>query len=69
MSGFVGTARYRSSAWDALLPWLVFGQGIQAGKYAVKGHGVYEVALPLPYWRTAQLEPFEKSDAKGFLTP
>lgn len=43
MGGFVGKARYRSSEWDLLLPWLLFGQGVQVGKLTVKGNGVYRL--------------------------
>ena len=46
LSGIVGTATYRSRVWDALLPWLVLGQGTQAGKLAVKGNGVFEIDVP-----------------------
>jgi hypothetical protein len=55
MSGFVGRAAYRARDWDDLLPWLLFGQGIQAGKLAVKGNGVYQVVLPgqPAYWEWA----------------
>lgn len=53
LSGFVGTARYRAPSWEALLPWLTFGQGVQVGKYVVKGNGVYELGLPTRYWQTA----------------
>lgn len=52
LGGLVGTATYWSEQWDDLLPWLIFGQGLQAGKYASKGHGVFELLTPagLPYW-------------------
>ena len=52
LGGLIGTATYWAEAWDELLPWLIFGQGLQVGKYASKGHGVFEMALPglLPYW-------------------
>jgi hypothetical protein len=45
MGGFVGTAVYRSRHWPELLPWLLFGQGVQVGKLAVKGNGIYQVKL------------------------
>ncbi|MCP4418052.1 MAG: CRISPR system precrRNA processing endoribonuclease RAMP protein Cas6 [Chloroflexi bacterium] len=44
LSGFVGTARYRAKALAELLPWLMLGQGVQAGKSTVKGNGVFEIA-------------------------
>lgn len=52
MGGFVGTAAYRSAHWDVLLPWLLLGQGVQAGKLAAKGNGVFQVLLPgqAAYW-------------------
>ncbi len=43
MSGFVGQATYRAPDWTALLPILLFGQGIQVGKMVTKGNGVYQV--------------------------
>lgn len=45
MGGFVGFAVYRSKHWDKLLPWLLLGQGVQAGKLTVKGNGVFQVDL------------------------
>ena len=53
MGGFVGQARYRAADWTELLPWLIFGQGVQAGKLAVKGNGVFELVLPgrPGYWQ------------------
>lgn len=52
MGGFVGMATYRARDWDALLPWVVMGQGVQAGKLAVKGNGVYQIQMPAGrgYW-------------------
>lgn len=54
MSGFVGTATFRARDWSPLLPWLLLGQGVQVGKLAAKGNGVYELALPdrPGYWQT-----------------
>ena len=46
MGGLVGTAEYRARDWAPLLPWLIFGQGVQAGKLVVKGNGVFAVDLP-----------------------
>lgn len=43
MGGFVGRALYRSKHWGELLPWLLFGQGVQVGKWTVKGNGVFQV--------------------------
>ncbi|MBN1148570.1 MAG: CRISPR system precrRNA processing endoribonuclease RAMP protein Cas6 [Anaerolineales bacterium] len=53
MGGFVGLACYRAADWTELLPWLIFGQGVQAGKLAVKGNGVFELVLPgrPGYWQ------------------
>lgn len=52
MAGFVGSATYRSSHWEVLLPWLLLGQGTQVGKLTAKGNGVFQVALPgrKGYW-------------------
>ncbi|MCL4871753.1 MAG: CRISPR system precrRNA processing endoribonuclease RAMP protein Cas6 [Anaerolineae bacterium] len=52
LGGLVGTATYWSEKWDDLLPWLVFAQGLQVGKYASKGHGAYQIAAAniSPYW-------------------
>ena len=51
MSGFVGQATYESTDWTPLLPYLLFGQGVQVGKMATKGNGVYQVALGIDsYW-------------------
>jgi hypothetical protein len=52
MGGFVGRATYRSRDWSALLPWLVLGQGVQAGKLAAKGNGVFQIEAPglRNYW-------------------
>ena len=43
MGGFVGWAHYRSRHWADLLPWLLFGQGVQVGKLTAKGNGVFRV--------------------------
>lgn len=43
LSGFVGTAAYRSDAWEKLLPWLLLGQSAQVGKHTVRGNGVYQI--------------------------
>jgi hypothetical protein len=43
MSGFVGEATYQAVDWSDLLSILLFGQGIQVGKLATKGNGVYQV--------------------------
>ncbi len=43
LGGLVGTAMYRAEAWDALLPWLVWGEVVQVGKNVVKGCGLYEL--------------------------
>lgn len=43
MGGFVGQAVYRSRHWDALLPWLILGQGVQVGKLTAKGNGVFQI--------------------------
>lgn len=43
MSGFVGQATYQSADWTDLLPILLFGQGVQVGKLATKGNGVYQL--------------------------
>ncbi len=45
MSGFVGSAVYRSKHWEKLLPWLLLGQGVQVGKLTSKGNGVFQVDL------------------------
>ena len=49
VGGFVGTATYEAGAetWEALLPYLVWGQEVHVGKNATKGDGWYEVqAVP-----------------------
>lgn len=53
MGGFVGRAVYRARQWGPLLADIVFGQGVQAGKLAVKGNGVYQVEMPggSGYWQ------------------
>jgi hypothetical protein len=43
MGGFVGYAVYRSKHWNELLPFLLLGQGVQAGKLTAKGNGVFQV--------------------------
>lgn len=43
LSGFVGTATYRTGEWEPLLPWLVLGQAVQVGKFTVKGNGLFEI--------------------------
>ncbi len=53
LGGLVGKALYSSEHWSRLLPFLLFGQGIQAGKMTVKGNGVFQVQadqIP-PYWQ------------------
>jgi hypothetical protein len=52
LSGFTGTAVYHADDWTELLPWLIWGQAVQAGKSTAKGNGVFELtggAWPL-YW-------------------
>lgn len=44
--GLVGTATYWAADWQPLLPWLIFGQGTQVGKSAVRGNGVYTILNP-----------------------
>ncbi len=64
MSGFVGQAVYQSRDWSTLLPILLFGQGIQAGKMTTKGNGVYQIAQNQGcYWADA---PF--ANRRGFET-
>ncbi|MCA9951225.1 MAG: CRISPR system precrRNA processing endoribonuclease RAMP protein Cas6 [Anaerolineales bacterium] len=41
--GLVGTAIYWAADWQPLLPWLIFGQGTQVGKSAVRGNGIYSI--------------------------
>lgn len=43
LGGLVGTALFRAEMWDALLPWLVWGEIVQVGKNVVKGCGVYRL--------------------------
>lgn len=52
MGGFTGTAVYRCRDWQTVLPWMIMGQGVQAGKLAVKGNGVFQMRTAgiLPYW-------------------
>jgi len=44
LGGLIGRATYRAENWDALLPWLVWGEVVQVGKNVVKGCGVYRVS-------------------------
>jgi len=46
LGGLVGAAVYRAKEWGPLLPWLIWGQAVQAGKSTVKGNGVYALAAP-----------------------
>ncbi len=41
LGGLIGAATYQSAAWDALLPWLLWGEVVQVGKNVVKGCGLY----------------------------
>ena len=51
MSGFVGQAVYVAPDWEPLLPFLLFGQGVQVGKNTTKGNGVYQIDGVSPrYW-------------------
>jgi len=52
MGGFAGSAEYRASAWNELLPWLILGQAVQVGKLTIKGNGAYQLEIPgqQPYW-------------------
>lgn len=45
--GFVGVATYQADreAWQALLPYLLWGQEVHVGKSATKGDGWYEVRM------------------------
>ncbi|MCZ7668769.1 MAG: CRISPR system precrRNA processing endoribonuclease RAMP protein Cas6 [Chloroflexi bacterium] len=43
LSGFTGSATYRTDNWSPLLPWLLWGQAAQVGKSTVKGNGVYQL--------------------------
>lgn len=45
LGGLVGYAVYRAENWQALLPWLIWGQLMQAGKNTVKGCGVYSLHI------------------------
>lgn len=45
IGGFVGTATYRASDWQALLSWLAWGQIVHVGKDAVKGNGWYRIVV------------------------
>jgi len=60
LGGLVGWAVYRADpdVWPPLLPWLVLGQGVQAGKSAVKGNGVYELSDAAGgYWARLRQAP------------
>ena len=55
VGGLVGSATYKADEWEALLPWLLLGQGTQVGKSAVKGLGVYGITGLQPgYWHWLQ---------------
>lgn len=43
LDGFAGRATYEGE-WEALLPWLIWGEVTHAGKDAVKGCGLYRMA-------------------------
>jgi CRISPR/Cas system endoribonuclease Cas6 (RAMP superfamily) len=47
VSGFVGMATYEAEpeTWEALLPYLLWGQEVHVGKNATKGDGWYEVRV------------------------
>lgn len=52
LGGFTGMAIYHADDWSELLPWLIWGQAVQAGKSTAKGNGVFELTggeWPL-YW-------------------
>jgi hypothetical protein len=51
VSGFVGTATYQADrdTWQALLPYLLWGQAVHVGKSATKGNGWYEVRMEVPH--------------------
>lgn len=48
ISGLVGKARYGApkEIWQALWPWLLWGELTQVGKDTVKGNGVYQIQQP-----------------------
>ena len=48
LGGFVGSATYASSDWEPLLPWLIWGESVRAGKNIVKGCGIFRVDRYLP---------------------
>lgn len=50
LSGFVGRATYTAplDVWRPLLPWLLWGQAVQAGKDVVKGNGVFQCRADSP---------------------
>ena len=43
LGGLIGAATYQSATWDALLPWLLWGEVVQVGKNVVKGCGLYRL--------------------------
>ncbi|GIV67761.1 MAG: CRISPR-associated endoribonuclease Cas6 [Caldilinea sp.] len=45
LGGLIGKATYWAENWDALLPWLVWGEVVQVGKNVVKGCGVYQLSV------------------------
>jgi hypothetical protein len=47
LGGLVGSAVYAAQEWEALLPWLVWGQQTHVGKNSVKGCGVYRLDASL----------------------
>lgn len=57
LSGLVGAAVYQAEDWRPLWPYLLFGQGLQVGKNVTKGNGVYQLALPTPYWLSSSWTP------------
>jgi CRISPR/Cas system endoribonuclease Cas6 (RAMP superfamily) len=55
VGGLVGTATYQAEreTWQALLPYLLWGQEVHVGKSATKGDGWYEVRRdPCPSYST-----------------
>lgn len=62
LSGLTGRATYTAPDWRPLLPWLIFGQGVQVGKSAVRGNGLFTIAHILPdYWSWLRAAPPELS--------
>lgn len=45
LGGLVGKATYWAETWDALLPWLIWGEVVQVGKNVVKGCGLYRLSV------------------------